>query len=226
MADTLAVDRSRLPAMRFAFLLPLLLVACQSTPRSQRPNGVPAQLTLEVHAGFDAVWVAVIETFATSTIAIETIEKASGFVAAAQPIDFAGVPDLVTLVDLGTLNGVWAASRVQAQPGQSSVRVRYNVFVHQGDTRQLLRVNSTWTGSIAVQGVNSGGAIVPYQVALTGNSKGVFERRLLEMIADKLPGASSTILETQPFRLSTFATPPREFGTQSDDDGWTRMGSE
>jgi hypothetical protein len=149
----------------------------------------------------------VIEQFATSMTAIETIEKASGFVAAARPVDCTGIEDLAALVDLGMLDGAWATARVEAQPERSSVRVRYNVFVTRGDAQQLVRVNTAWTGWTMVK---YRGKEASFQVALTGNSKGVFERLLLEAIASNLPGAMSEIKEAQPFRPSTFDPPPRD----------------
>lgn len=208
--------------MRTAVFLALALCACQSAPRYAAPSGVPSQLSLKVRANFDSVWQAIVETFAESTTGIETIEKASGFVAAARPIDFAGVSDLSALVDLRVIDGAWASSRVQARPMGASARVRYNVFVVQRPEEQEVRVNTSWTGYVNVEGIASGGALAIYQVPLIGHSTGAFERQLLESIAAKLAQVESKIIETQSFRLSKYEADPRKYGESRDDDGWIK----
>lgn len=212
--------------MRVVPLLALIfaLTACVSQPRYVAPNGVGAQLSLKATADFDTVWQSIVETFAQSTTAIETIEKASGFVAAARPIDFAQVADLDALVDFGVLNGVWASSHVKANADRCSARVRYNIFVVQGGTEQDVRVNTAWTGHADISGTNAGGGPVLYRVPLVGNSTGAFERQLLDAIAAKLKGAKAETQVTQQFKLSTFEKEPRNYGQTREDDGWVNHG--
>lgn len=183
----------------------LALTACTLHPDYKPPNGVAAQLSLRVVADFDTAWQAVIETFAETTTSIETIEKASGFVAAQRPVDFTNGSHLPTWVDFGQLNGEWAAQRVQSSP-HSWVEVRYNVLVVRGAAAQDVRVHTTWSGAVTL-GLDTQR---PIRVSLVGNSTGAFERRLLELIAARLRETQREIQVTQPFKVSTYAPPPRD----------------
>lgn len=203
----------------------VLFAACVgSPPRYLPPNGTPAQLTLEVGADFDATWRAVVETFAETTTSIETIEKASGFVAAAKPVNFARVDDLPAHVDFGSLNGWIASTYVQARPHVCSARLRYNVFVVPVADHQHVRVNTSWTGHADLQGTS-----VVYRFDLVGNSTGAFERALLEVIAGKLKQSSAAIVVTQAFSPSKYEKEPRIYGAESasnaESEGWVRHGT-
>lgn len=197
-------------------LLLISLASCQAGPPTYRaPNGKAANLSLEVQAPFDEAWQAIIETFAGSTTAIETIEKASGFVAAARPVDFAGVKDLATLVDFGAVDNIWSTSYVNERPERASARVRYNVFVSSKGSSQTVKVNTSWTGKIAIHAI---GRPVPFEVVMQGNSTGRFERLLLEAIAAKLTQGNAHIVELQQFARSTFDPAPRSRVNEPLDD--------
>lgn len=191
-----------------AVLTMLILTACQTRPTYRAPNGRAAQLSLEAQASFDQAWQAIIETFAATTTAIETIEKASGFVAAARPVDFAGVGDVAQLADLGVIDRAWATSYVNERPERASARVRYNVFVATNGATQVIKVNTSWTGIVEIP---AAGRPLPYQVALQGNSTGRFERTLLDAITQRLPKDSCRVVEEHGFELSKFDPAPRNW---------------
>jgi hypothetical protein len=120
--------------MRSPVLLVLAVVAlvgCATAPKQ-----FTFDPTLSIDANYDAVWSAVVEYFAVSSLPIATIEKDSGLI-------------VTGWMDAG--NGSGAENKVYCDCGGSGLntqdwtRGKFNVFVKSlGDEKTQIRVTSTY----------------------------------------------------------------------------------
>lgn len=158
-----------------AAVIAIASVGCAS--KYVPPEGTSPVVQRDINANYDAVWTAVVDKFASDLIAIKTIEKDSGIIAAEKPI---AVPaEWTQYVDLGTLNGVRIGTTDDAR--FLGATMTYNVFVRRMDpSRQQVTVNAGWRGGVLYY---DGWKGIWQQVGnVAAVSTGAFERGFLDDI--------------------------------------------
>ena len=144
-----------------AALLCITLAGCAPpyTPPSLVPVDRPAT---EVAASFGRTWDAVIDGFAARNIPIQTLERASGFIAA-EPLQVSDAD--TTMADCGRYEGATLLAG----------RAYYNVRVLGDSTRSSVRVTVRWTNLGP-----SGAGLTQLPCVSTGSWESAFEGSIKE----------------------------------------------
>lgn len=122
----------------WTILLTAAIGGCMHPPRTAPPG--PRQ-GVEVEAEFDVAWGAVIDYFAEYNVPIATIDKSSGFIAAA-PVGLGHI----------TKPGAWADCGAWGSMRKKPSSVIYNVTVRERSGGSTIRVTATWEDSCVTFG--------------------------------------------------------------------------
>lgn len=135
------------------------------------PQPVPPREPTAVSASFGRTWDATIGYFADNNIAIKTIDRSSGLIAA-EP---AGVPrrDRVRLAECGR------EGDIRLEPS----RVTYNVLVRGDSASSTVQVRATWSSSGTAAFSYSAGVTYPCE------SSGIFEAEMESVVARRAGAA-------------------------------------
>lgn len=143
--------------MRRLLLGAVLLAGC--APTINRPPPAPERGPTAVAAAFAKSWDAVVDVFATRSIPIATIERASGIITAQtlRATNTSGTPWAICPQVIGML------SAAEFYPAE----VNFNVLVREATTGSTVRVTARWIGRAA-----------GYATAADCESTGVWETEL------------------------------------------------
>jgi hypothetical protein len=154
-------------ALRWSTLALPVLAACivYQPPATTAATRAPT----EIAASFGRTWDAVIDEFAEMNIPIQTLERASGFIAA-EPLA------------LGTADTTWADCGTALDRIPPS-RAYYNVRVLGDSTHSSARVTVRWTAAGAGQG-----APMVVECSTTGTWEAAFEQAIKANAEGKVAG--------------------------------------